>query len=173
MAKKFVQTLTREDVPDFFRKLADAFETAPESEFPDCTKVKKLRVTIKDEYGQITAKLRLSSLIDECEECECECIRPDGLPKYKRLKKRMASSFKAIFRALHQNSLPPEEAVLDFIADSRLMTQYPGKGDPLYAEYNKLTDILEEAWHTKNLLKFHEIVDALNHIKAECHNKYK
>lgn len=176
MAEKFRQTLTRDDLPTFFRKLADACESAPEQNFPDCTKAKKIRLAIKDEYGQLTVKLKVSAYVDECDICEdCECgdTRPDGLPQYKRLKNRMATSFKVIFKALHQNSIPPEEAVNDFIADSRLMTQYSGKGDPLYADYNKLTDTLEEAWQSKNLQKFHETVDALNHMKTECHHKYK
>lgn len=176
MAEKYTQTITREDLPAFFRKLADACESMPAEGFPDCTNAKKIRLGIKDEYGQLTVKLKLSAYIDECEICEdCECggRRPDGLPRYKRLKKRMASSFKVIFKSLHQNITPPEEAVQDFIADSRLMTKYPGKGDPLYAEYDKLTDILEEAWQNKNLQKFHETVDAMNHMKTECHHKYK
>lgn len=176
MAEKLIRTITRGELPDFLRNLADACENATVQDFPDCTNAKKIRLSVKDEYGQLTVKLKMSAHIDECELCEdCECggTRPDGLPRYKRLKKRMATSFKVIFKALHQQTVPPEEAVLDFIADSRLMTKYPGKGDPLYAEYDKLTDILEEAWHTKDLQKFHETVDALNHMKTECHHKYK
>lgn len=173
MAERIVQTLTRNELPAFFRKLARAFETPPQSDFPDCTDIKKLRLSLKDEYGQITVKLKLSPHANECEECECNCFRTDGLPKYKLLKKRMGSSFKIIFKALHQNSLPPEEAMSDFIADSRLMTQYPDKGDPLYAKFNSLIDSLEEAWENKNLPKLHETVDALNHIKTECHHNYK
>lgn len=176
MAEKYTQTLTRDELPAFLRKLAEACESSPSTGFPDCTKAKKIRLSIKDEYGQLTVKLKLNAYIDECdlcEECECGEKRSDGLPQYKRLKKRMASSFKVIFKALHQNSVPAEEAVADFIADSRLMTKYPGKGDTLYTEYNNLTDILEEAWKTKNLQKFHETVDALNHMKTECHHNYK
>lgn len=176
MAEKYTQTLTRSALPAYFRKLADACESTSSEGFPDCTKAKKIRLSIKDEYGQLTAKLKVSAYIDECDQCdECECggKRADGLPQYKRLKKRMATSFKVIFKALHMNSVPPDEAVADFIADSRLMTKYPGKGAPLYAEYNKLTDILEEAWQTKNLQKFHETVDALNHMKTQCHHQYK
>ncbi|SHJ02480.1 GAK system XXXCH domain-containing protein [Halodesulfovibrio aestuarii] len=176
MAEKFTQTLTRNDLPAFLRKLADACEFAPEYDFPDCTKAKKIRLAIKDEYGQLTVKLKVSAYADECElcgNCECESKSTEGLPPYSRLKKRMATSFKVIFKSLHQNSIPPEEAVHDFITDSRLMTKYPGNGDQLYAEYNKLTDTLEEAWQQNNLQKFHETVDALNHMKTECHHNFK
>ncbi|KAF1077178.1 hypothetical protein [Halodesulfovibrio sp. MK-HDV] len=41
MAEKFTQTLTRDDLPAFFRKLADACESTPSEGFPDCTKAKK------------------------------------------------------------------------------------------------------------------------------------
>ncbi|SIO13317.1 GAK system XXXCH domain-containing protein [Halodesulfovibrio marinisediminis] len=176
MAKKYTQTLSRDDLPTFLRKLADACESAPVEGIPDCTKAKKIRLSIKDEYGQLAVKLKVSTIIDECELCEeCDCVekRPEGLPPFKRLKKRMATSFKVIFKALHQNTAPPEEAVKDFIADSRLMIQYPDKGELLYTDYAALTDKLEEAWLNNDLQKFHETVDALNHMKTECHHNYK
>ena len=176
MAEQYRETFTREELPAFFRKLADACEKGTVDGFPNCTEARKISLSIKDEYGQLTAKLKMSARLDECELCEpcaCETHEPEGLPKYKRLKKRMATSFKVIFKSLHTNTKPPEEAVLDFIADARLMTQYPGKGDALYANFNKLTDTLEEAWQTDNLKKFHETIDALNHMKTECHHVYK
>jgi len=176
MAEKYTETITREELPAFFRKLADAIDAVQDANFPDCTHAKKIRLGVKDEYGQVTVKLKVNKYIEDCDMCEdCDCggKRPDGLPRYKRLKKRMRTSFKVIFKALHQHSLPPDDAVKDFISDSRLMTKYPGKGDPMYAEYDKLTDILEEAWQNKDLQKFHEAIDALNHMKSECHHKYK
>ncbi|MCT4535724.1 GAK system XXXCH domain-containing protein [Halodesulfovibrio sp.] len=176
MAEKITRTITRAELPDFLRNLADACETEPVEGIPNCTNAKKIRLSVKDEYGQLTVKLKINASIDECDRCEeCECggTRPDGLPRYKRLKKRMGTSFKVIFKALHQHATPPEEAVRDFIADSRLMTKYPGKGDPLYAEYDKLTDALEQAWQANDMQKFHETVDAMNHMKTECHHKYK
>ncbi|MCG8532857.1 MAG: GAK system XXXCH domain-containing protein [Desulfovibrionales bacterium] len=176
MTEKFKDTIKREHLPTFFRRMAEACEGHPSHGFPPCEKAKKIRLSIKDEYGQLSVKLKTSAYADECDQCE-DCIcggkRPDGLPRYKRLKKRMGTSFKVIFKALHANTTPPEEAVHDFISDSRLMTKYPGKGEPLYARYNSLVDALEAAWNDKDMSKFHETLDALNHIKTEGHHRFK
>lgn len=109
MAAKYTQTLSRKDLPSFLRKLADACESQPVEGLPDCTNAKKIRLSIKDEYGELAVKLKVSTVIDECELCEdymYEDDKPSGLPPYKRLKKRMATSFKVIFKALHQQTTP-------------------------------------------------------------------
>lgn len=95
------------------------------------------------------------------------------LPNYKQLKKRMKATFKALYLAARASALPSKEIHDSFVEDSRLMIQYPGKGDPMYDEYNKAIDDLEQAYANGNISGYAEAVEQLNTLKTDGHAEYK
>ncbi|MDJ0785107.1 MAG: GAK system XXXCH domain-containing protein [Desulfosarcinaceae bacterium] len=94
-------------------------------------------------------------------------------PKYKRLKKRMKSTFKEIRASLEELRLPEEEIVRQFCEDSALMVTYPGKGDPHYAAYTQAVGDLRAAYDRKDFAGFKSVTSNLADLKNACHKAYK
>ncbi len=97
----------------------------------------------------------------------------NGLPDYKKLKKRMKKSFKALSSSAREGSLPDEKVLGAFIEDSGIMVQYPDKGEEFYEEYKSSVTELDQAFKQSDLIKFQAAVDALNKIQKKSHEKYK
>lgn len=176
---KIDKFLTKEELPDFFRELADALESGGDSELSCATDFKKFKVRVRDEYGQISLRLKIKSA-SECTPDLEELEGPDeglpavvGKPQYKDLKKRMGNSFKVIFKMIHQGQKPPQEAIDEFLADSELMVSYPGYGDPYYDIYTKACEEFKAAYEADNMDRLNKAVDELVHQKGHCHAKYK
>lgn len=104
----------------------------------------------------------------EAEEVEV----PGGKPRYKGLKKRMKGSFKAVVTALRLGQAPDAGSLASFVADSRLMTSYPGKGDAFYPAFNAEVDRLEAAAATGDLTAMTEAAATLGRMKKECHSRH-
>lgn len=125
----------------------------------------------------------LSDLVTEEGYPELEAT-PGGLPKYKPLKKRMKSVFKGVAAALAAGALPIQADLDLFVADSRLMCQYPGKGDEFYPAYleavDRLIALVEEAKsQTPGTEDYAQAVtqallaaNALNQLKKDCHSRH-
>lgn len=177
MSVKYTHVCKREELADAFRALADALEgtTNDEGLFPSLESFRKLKIGVKDEYGQVTLKLKARTDLGDIDAPECACggVAPDGKPGYKSLKKRMRSSFKAVYQAVHAGQMPPEQAVHAFITESDLMVQYPGYGDEYYAAYTQAVQQFEAAWAARDIAALHTCVDTLNHLKTDCHQRYK
>lgn len=97
---------------------------------------------------------------------------PAGKPKYKSLKKRMKNTFKGLVLALRAGQAPNAGPLAAFIADSRLMTAYPGKGDAFYPAYDAEIDRLEAAAAAGDLAAMTDSVAALDRMKKECHSRH-
>jgi len=95
------------------------------------------------------------------------------LPRYTNLKHELQSSYKAIYRAVHAGILPPADAVQAFTEQSRLMTRYEDAGFEYYAPYNAALERFLKAWTSADIAAMHDAVDALNHVKTDCHQRYK
>ncbi len=95
-----------------------------------------------------------------------------SLPKYSSLKKHMKYTFKAIGQALAAGQLPPREEADSFVADSRLMVSYPGKGDPFYAEYLEKTEAFAAALDAGDLDALRALHAELARLKRECHSRH-
>ncbi len=134
-----------------------------------------MKISVKDEFGQVSVKIKFRSDLGDLEAPDCACggTLPGGMPSYKSLKKRMRSSFKSVYQAVHAGRMPSGDAVAAFVAESRLMVQYPGYGDPYYAAYDTAVNAFEAAWQAQDIHALHAAVDALNHLKTDCHQRYK
>lgn len=171
---KYIQ---KGDLPAFFRQLADALEKGEDGILDCASDFKKLKIKARDEYGQISLRVRVKSA-SECrdediDEMDAQEVSGAAKPKYKVLKKRMALSFSVIFKMIHQGDMPPKQAVDEFLADSRLMVTYPGYGDPHYDEYIAACDAFAEAFAAGDMARLNETVDVLVHQKGHCHAEYK
>lgn len=101
-----------------------------------------------------------------------EAVETGGKPRYKGLKKRMKPTFNAIRAALAAGQAPDPGTVAAFVADSRLMTSYSGKGDDAYPAYNAEVDRLEAAAAAGDLDALASAVAALGRMKKECHSRH-
>ncbi len=95
-----------------------------------------------------------------------------GKPRYKGLKKRMRHTFKAVLAALGAG-MAPDMALLDeFIADCRLMTSFPGKGDAFYPAFDAEVDRLKAAALAGDMEAMIAAAAALDRMKKECHSRH-
>lgn len=94
------------------------------------------------------------------------------LPKYKSLKKHMKQTFKAIGAALAAGQVPPTLEAQSFIADSRLMVSYPGKGDEFYAAYLEKTEAFQAALDAADIEAMKALYQDLVQLKRDCHSRY-
>jgi len=186
---KIERRMPKEGLPGFFRELADALENGGgEGEFENLDGFVKLKVSLKEEFGGFSVKLKVkgpkqcvvpgfpaSALQDaEGEDLNAQDAQnePDGLPRYKSLKKRMKNSFKLILRMLHEGQTPPAEAVASFLADAEVMCAYPGKGDPFYPEFLQVCREFSDAYDSCDLPRMGAMAEELAQQKARCHAIY-
>ncbi len=168
---KISQFTTRKELADFLHKLAQALKTGGEEELACVDDFKKIKISAKDEFGQICLKVRIKSEVP-CEDFTDETGQTTGKPKYKTLKKRMKSSFKLLLKMIHENQMPPRAAIDSFLEDSELMVTYPGYGDDYYDDYIRACSAFKAACDAEDLARMHETIDALVHEKSRCHAKY-
>lgn len=169
---KLNKYIDRKELAAFFREFADALENGGADELACVDEFSKIKIGVKDEFGQIHLKVKVKAMDagepSEGTETEAEL----GKPKYKRLKKRMKSSFKLLVKTIHDGEIPPVEAVESFLADSALMVTYPGYGDEFYDSYTKACQTFKTAFGSGDLDAMHKAIDALAHEKSRCHAKY-
>ncbi|OLN26191.1 hypothetical protein DVDV_2812 [Desulfovibrio sp. DV] len=103
---------------------------------------------------------------------DSQAVEKNGLPRYKGLKKRMKQTFKAIVMALRAGLAPDAGVAAAFIADSRLMTRYPGMGDAFYPAYDAEVDQFEAALAAGDMAAMTGSVAALSRMKKECHSRH-
>ncbi len=185
--RKYELMLTREEVPGFFEKLAAGMREgvmAVGDVALDLEDFSSFEVSLKAKGGEgvdgVKAKLKVKheapehAVGCECETCAAgETMPRDAKPKYKTLKKRMKSDFKAIRQALQQGVMPAQALADAFIADSKVMCEYPGKGDEYYQAYLQDTAAFERAMAGGSVEAARQAVELLTQRMKECHDKYK
>jgi XXXCH domain-containing protein len=97
---------------------------------------------------------------------------PGGRGRYKGLKKRMKQTFKVIVAAIAAGQAPDPAIVASFVADSRLMTSYSGKGDEYYPAYDAEVSRLEAAAAAGELGAMSRSTAELARMKKECHSRH-
>jgi len=180
--RRIEKTLPRDDVP---RALAEVVARAGEGllvidgqtvELADCASFK-----ISIRHGCPTSQLKVTLRYpeapgvlggDSTAKDSPEESGPHGLPRYKGLKKRMKSTFRAIRDALLAGAAPDAGVATSFVADSRLMTRYPGKGDAHYATYDAEVDRFEQALAAGDVAAMTASASALERLKKECHSRH-
>lgn len=179
-------TLERAALADWLRGLAQAIEAG---ELPGDTPVslegwRGLKISVKPGFGEtVRAKLSVkfpkpagsalaASLPGEDRTDLGDDEDTGALPKYKSLKKHMKQTFKAIGQALAAGQMPPALEAQSFIADSKLMVSYPGKGDEFYAAYLEKTQAFEAALAAADLEALQALYRDLAQLKRDCHSRH-
>lgn len=173
---KIDKFMNKEELPAFFRELADVLEKGGEGELSCAEDFRKFKIRVRDEYGQVSLRVKLkaaSGCQSGMDYIDSGLPAGQGRPRYSDLKKRMGNSFKVVFKMIHQGKLPPRDAVASFLADSELMVSYPGYGDPYYDIYTRACADFAEAYESGDLDRLNRTVDELVHQKGHCHAKYK
>ena len=160
------------ELAEFLRNLADALENGGHDEFACVDDFRKIKIAVKNEYGQINLKAKFKA----AKPCDTGTATDEtGAPaklKYKDLKKRMKSSFRILVKMIHEGAVPPKEAVDAFLADSALMVTFPGYGDEYYESYTNACAEFKAAFESGDQARMHAAVDVLVHEKSRCHAKY-
>lgn len=187
---KLDKTLPREELANFLRQLAGQAQSGA-LDFPggpvSLSGMKALKITVKDTGRDLTVKVRLKFPKPEPAAVpEGATPRPDTRPdnasgaapgpaprpRYKPLKKRMKRDFKDIGAALAAGSVPRPDILAAFVADSRLMTTYRGKGDAHYPDYLEAVARLEAAGRTDDMEAMARAYRELAVCKKTCHARH-
>lgn len=164
--------MPKEALPGYLRELADALQQGGGGDFQSVGEFSKLKLRVRDEFGQIRVKLKITSP-GACRTGEAGARKGEGMPKYKDLKKRMKRSFKAIRRTLDEGRAPPAGVAASFLADAELMTGYTGKGDEFYQEFRDACRELSDACASGDLARMGAAVEELRRQKRRCHDIHK
>jgi XXXCH domain-containing protein len=173
--RKIERAMGREELPAFFRELADALEQGGDSALSGLATSRKFKISAKDDFGRLSVKIKIKS-----QDAAPATVAADAAgqpqspakPKYKDIKKRMKSDFKLIVKTLHEGTLPEAATVERFLADGRAMTTYPGKGEEFYEDFNHALEEFATAFAAGDKLGMGAMAEALAHQKARCHAIY-
>lgn len=177
---KFEQDMTPQELKELLSRLADGLADAeadagsgPELAGLPLKSVSKLKIGIKRTAQGFECKVK-AKVAGSPEELAGLELPSDaaGKPKYKSLKKRMKSTFKAVTLSLLAGEMPAEALVTGFVEDSRLMVTYPGNGDEFYPVYSQAVDGLEAAYKAQDLEAMRKAALELSRLKSECHERY-
>lgn len=148
-------------------RLVIAGETIP---FDD---VASLKVSLKPhgDAWRLLVRLKDAGPIESA-DAPVSGTAESGRPRYKDLKKRMKRTFAALEAAAAAGTSPSADVLASFVADSRLMTTYSGKGDPDYPAYDAAVTQLEAVCAAGDPARLAEAVATLRRLKKECHNRY-
>ena len=185
--RKIKQAMAFEEIPACLRRLADALEKKDHNLPPELSDlpepIGKLELKGKAGDGGWTLKIKIKAdapadpLALEVGEDETAPASISAKPaiKYKSLKKRMKSSFKAIGESLDQQKLPTPEIIHGFLEDSELMMAFAGKnyGEADYPAYRQACRQLVEAYEARDWTAFKAGYARLDQLKADCHKTYK
>lgn len=186
--RKIKRTMTFEEVPAFLRRLADAMENKTDhlpEEWCDLPEpLAKLAVKGKPRGDGWEMKVRLKAegppaapAADAPGTAGEQVTAPGTEPgiKYKDLKKRMKSSFKAIAEAIENQRLPDADTLKTFLADSEHMTAFPGSkyGEEYYPAYREACRKLARACEARDLEAVRQGYALLDQLKKDCHRLYK
>ena len=172
---KMEQLVALDQLPEVLVQIADGIkgEGVQAGLFGGGMEFKKLKLSVKNEYGQALVKVSIKPADPKIEASGAAAAPASGKESYKKLKKRMKSSFKVLRTAVKQSMLPPEAAVREFLADSASMITFKGYGDEFYDEYEKACKAFEQAYAEKDLAAVAGSLDALSLLESRCHDLYK
>lgn len=182
--KRCFEDLTQAQLADFFRHIADRLDgvipdtaelSADAIAALDPGEFKRLKISIKRDIEGFSLKWKSKAMIRRA-DAEGEGIAPpadEREVKYKTLKKRMKTNFKAVTESLAADVLPGEAAVAAFLEDSRLMTTFPDKGAEFYGDYERACTDFSNAFAVGDLGACKAAGITLSQFKKGCHERYK
>ncbi len=192
---KLEKTLDRGDLASFLRHLADEAQSGalsfPQGQVP-LAGMKALKITVKDTGRALRAKVRIKfpkpgepdarpgspagppgpTAPDTADAGTAGGETAPARPRYASLKKRMKRDFKDIGASLAAGFDPKPAVVASFLADSRLMTTYRGKGDASYPDYLAALAAFETAAASGEPEAMVQAYRELAARKKQCHARH-
>ncbi len=138
----------------------------------DFVKLRKLKISLKKQSGQIFLKCKVKYLADDSDGILRDVIisRNRDAPGFKALKKRMDKSFKSIGERLENGGLPSNIEVELFCSNAQQMTTFAGHGDSMYPEFLQVIHEFQEAFHRSDLDECLSLYARISAIKKSCHH---
>lgn len=127
---------------------------------------------IRQEGGQLLLTLKVKSNGNEAQASDVE-FTDTAAHDYRPFKQRLKSTFTELSNCVNQATLPSEELLARFKAESKQLISFPGFGDPWYDEYWQACLGLEQAVKVGSVPAFHEKWAAVSAIKKACHRRFK
>ena len=174
---KVDKVLTGPEAADFLRRLADGLEK-DKLIVGDTTVEMHRSIQIEESLDvkgdQVTYGLKVThrSNAGPAPE-EAPDRKRDVKPPVKKLKKRMAKSFKAVLDVLQEGELPRLEQVGSFCADTDIMFSVMDKAQENFPAFKaKCRDLLVAVEHG-NLENAIDAAGDINQLRKDCHARYK
>ena len=138
----------------------------------DFSKLRKLKISIKQQSGQIYLKCKVKYVGgDEDVTPPPDEIHTDrDIPDFKTLKKRMDKSFKSIGERLENGGLPSHIETELFCSNAERMTTFPGHGDSMYPEFLQVIREFQEAFHQADIETCLSLYARIAAMKKNCHH---
>lgn len=161
------------EVSGFLRKLADVLDGSADG-FDGGADINlrdfdKIEIKMKREMTAVSMKMKI-----EHDETASETAPDDGQekPRYKKLKKRMQTTYKAIGKALSESRLPDQLTVQSFLRDALIMISYPGYGDEYYELFAQACERFSQACDGRDLSAVQAAFTEIVQLKEDCHDRY-
>jgi XXXCH domain-containing protein len=180
---KVDKVLTGPEAADFLRRLADGLEKN-KLMVGDTAVDMRLSIQIEESLdvkgNQVAYDLKVihrNNAESEPAEApapeEAPVKQKDIEPSLKKLKKRMAKSFKAVLDVLQEGELPRLDQVGAFCADADIMISVMDKAQENFPAFKaKCRDLLGAVEHG-NLDNAIDTAGDINQMRRDCHAKYK
>ena len=183
--RKFEMIVTMEEAAELLMQIARQMDQGAlligETEVP-LEGFRRLGVSLKHGEEGLRFKLKIKYLDgqspgnddeEDVEDEEDATLTPER-PRYKTLKKRMDSTFKAICASLDSGDLPDKDAVHSFVRDAGLMAAYADKKDDCWhPEVASGAEELASGFAEGDMERMQAAVRALRELKNFCHHGYK
>jgi XXXCH domain-containing protein len=173
--KQLEFTALGEDAKKLLKYISDSvshIQAEPVEKYSiDFSRLKKLKLSIKTESGQICVKCMVAYVRDAITLPDLpDAPQPTGdKPEFNVLKKRMNKIFKIIADRLKAGELPSSLETDLFCRNAELMTTYSGYGDNMYGDFLNLVVEFENAFRRSSIGDCKEKFDAIRTMKTRCH----
>ncbi|GEM_PF-1966425 len=172
---KVDKVLTGPETADFLRRLADGLDK-DKLIVGDTTVGMRRSIQIEESLDvkgdQVTYGLKVTHQGNAAPE-DAPDRKRDVKPPVKKLKKRMAKSFKAVLDVLQEGELPRLDQVGSFCADTDIMFSVMDKAQEHFPAFKaKCRDLLGAVEHG-NLENAIDAAGDINQLRKECHARYK
>ncbi len=176
--KQLEFTALGEDAKKLLKYISDSvshIQAEPVEKYSiDFSRLKKLKLSIKTESGQICVKCMVAYVRDAGTLPDLpDAPQPtDDKPEFTVLKKRMNKIFKIIGDRLKAGELPSSLETDLFCRNAELITTYSGYGDNMYADFLNLVVEFENAFRRSSIGNCREKFDAIRTMKIRCHKLF-
>ena len=138
----------------------------------DFSKLKKLKLSIKKEFGRPYVKCKVKYDSDDKILTELGDVDPVDAerPEFKTLKNRLEKSFKAIGDRLKNGGLPSNLEIGFFCRNAELMTTFPGYADTQYSAFLQLVADFRDSFHQYDLEACRTKFAHIKTMKDICHH---